>query len=118
MTNAKDDPFYNIESTIAQLRQNANTRQRYPQEIWDAIIQLAKTYSVREISLRLNISSSYLKQKIQNSHKSLSLDFREITSPVQACANMVYIELISDSGLKAKIQGHPSCLNFLNALFR
>ena len=118
MMNATDDPFLDVESTITRLRQQSTTRQRFPQDVWDAIIQLTKTYSVREVALRLNISPSYLKQKIQESHKSSSLDFREISSPVQERSNIVYVELASDCGVRAKIQGPPSCLNFLITLFR
>lgn len=117
MMNAQDDPFQEIETTLTRLRQQTKTRQRFPKEIWDTIIQLTKTYSVQIVSLRLNISPSYLKRKIQGSHETSSLDFREISSPTQEFSNMVYIEITSDSGVRAKIQGPPSCMNFLSTLF-
>ena len=115
--NAQDDPFHEIETTLIRLRQQTKTRQRFPKEVWDAITQLTRIYSVREVSLRLNISPSYLNRKIQGSHETSSLDFSEVSSPIQECSNMVYIEITSDSGVRAKIQGHPSCLSFLSTLF-
>ena len=94
--NVKDDPFYEIETILMQLRQQAKTRQRFPQEVWNTIIRLAQAHSIQDVSLRLNISPAYLKRKIKESHEISSLNFREISSPVQACSNMVYVELSSE----------------------
>jgi len=115
--NGKEDAFDEIETALTLLRQQTETKQRFPKEVWDSIIQLAQTHPIQEVSQRLNISPSYLKKKIKESHKISSIDFNEITYPVQACANLVCIELVSNFGLKAKIQGPLSCLNFLSSLF-
>lgn len=116
--NTQEDPFCEIEAALTQLRQQAKTSRRFPQELWDAIISLTQTHSIQVVSLRLNINAAYLKQKIRESHEISPLDFREISAPVQACSNTVSIELVSDFGVRAKIQGPSSCLGYLSSLFR
>ena len=58
--NVKDDPFHEIETILTQLRQQAKTRQRFPQEVWNTVIRLTQTHPIQEVSLRLNISPTYL----------------------------------------------------------
>jgi len=116
--NTQEDSFHEIEAALAQLRQQTKKKRKFPQELWDAIISLTQTHSIQMVSLRLNINPSYLKQKIRKSHEISPHDFREISAPVQACSNTVSIELVSDFGVRAKIQGPSSCLNYLIPLFR
>jgi hypothetical protein len=116
--NTQKDPFYEIEAALTQLRQQTKTRRKFPQKLWGAIIRLTQTHSIQAVSLRLKIHPTYLKQKIKEFHKISPLDFREISVPVEACSNTVSIELVSDFGVRAKIQGPLSCLNYLSPLFR
>lgn len=114
--NTQVDPFVEIAIRLAEIRQQAKTKQKFPQELWDAIISLTQSYSIQEVSKRLNINPSYLKRKIRDFLPIRELDFSEV--PVQnICSGMVSVELFSDSGLRAKIQGPPSCLSYLTTLF-
>jgi AraC-like DNA-binding protein len=117
MMNTPIDSFDEIEIALMNIRKQAKTKQKFPQELWNAIIGLTKTHSIQEVSQRLNISPTYLKRKIRMSRESSPLDFREI-SLQNTCSEMVSIELISNFGIKAKIQGPPSCLSYLGALLR
>jgi hypothetical protein len=110
------DPFEELELTLKQLRQQSKTKQRYPQEVWDRIISLVKSHSLREVCSRLNISPSYLKGKMRAS-SPLPLEFKEVSMP-PICSELVSIELMSNCGITAKIQGPASCLSYLNALLR
>lgn len=55
MMKAQDDPFYEIETALNQLRQQTKTRQRFPSEIWDTIIQLTRAFSIQEVRLAPHI---------------------------------------------------------------
>ena len=111
-------PIEEIRSTLDQLRQDHNTRRKFPKELWTSIIQLTKIYSVEEVCRQLQINSVYLKHKIHQ-FKEPTLEFREIIMPVaQPASDTVTIELRSADGLQAKIQGPSSCLNCLSQLFR
>jgi transposase-like protein len=111
-------PIEKIRSSLDQLRQDPNTRRKFPRELWASIIHLTKTYPVEEVCRRLQIHPVYLKRKIHQS-KEPALEFREIVMPaVQSAPDTVTIELRSADGLQAKIQGPSSCLNYLSKLFR
>lgn len=102
------------------MREKPASRRRFPKQLWDAIFELTKIYSHQEICRRLKVQPAYLKQKIQKSQNhSNDLEFQEIVcKPVEGCfTDTVVIELISASGLKAKIQGPSSCLKHLSELF-
>jgi hypothetical protein len=106
-----------IRSTLTRLRENPNTRRNFPRELWDSIIQLTKIHSIEEVCSQLKINPLYLKRKIDQL-KEKTLEFREISiqSPLTT-SESVSIELSATSGLKAKIQGPISCLNYLQKLF-
>ena len=70
--NVKDDPFHEIETILTQLRQQAKTRQRFPQEVWNTVIRLTQTHPIQEVSLRLNISPTYLNLYNQAKSRPLS----------------------------------------------
>lgn len=104
-----------VQSTLAQLRQDPNTRRRFPKQLWDSIIQLTKIYPFEDICRQLNINPVYLKRKIQ---PIIPLEFQECTvSTPLPSINTVTIELSSNLGLKAVIQGPMSCLDCLYRLF-
>src|SRR3974390_2958246 len=104
-----------IQSTLDQLRQDPNTKRRFPKKIWDAIIQLTNTYPIQDICRQLNINPVYLKHKIQQTDV---LEFHEVAFPTPLPSiNIVTIELSSNSGLKAMIQGPVACLDCLHKLF-
>ena len=106
-----------LRSTLIQLRQNPKTKRKFPREVWDSILQLAKTYSVEELCCQLHINLVYLKEKIRDSKQQV-LEFREIPMPKsQPVLDTVTIELSTPSGLKAKIQGPVACMNNLYKLF-
>jgi len=108
------DPIEEIHAALVGLRQNPATKKKFPSETWDAIIQLTKTHSHKEICRRLQLNPSLLKRKIRQG--APAVEFREIflqnTTP-----DAVVIELISKKGMKAKIYGPLSCLNCLQQLF-
>jgi hypothetical protein len=106
-----------IRSTLDQLRQNPQTKRRFPKKLWDSIIQLTKNYSFDDICSQLDINPVYLKRKICQATED-GLEFHEVTfaGPVTS-NNEVKIELSSRSGLKAMIQGPISCLDCLHKLF-
>lgn len=110
------DPFKELELTLKQLRQQSKTKHRYPQEVWDRIISLVNNHSLQKVCSRLNISPFYLKGKMRASSPP-PLEFKEISTP-QICSELVSIELMSNCGITAKIQGPASCLSYLNALLR
>ena len=115
---AKFIPIKEIRSSLDQLRQDPNTRRKFPKELWTSIIQLTKIYPVEELCRQLQINSVYLKRKIHQS-KEPTLEFREIVMPIaQSASDTVTIELRAADGLQAKIQGPSSCLNCLSQLFR
>lgn len=109
------DPIEEIRKTLVLLRQNPTTKKKFPSETWDAIIQLTKSRSHKEICQLLQIAPALLKRKI--GQRTASMEFHEIsfrnTSP-----EVVTIELISKNGIQAKIQGSLSCLNCLQQLLR
>jgi len=107
------DPIEAVHAILVRLRQNPTTKKKFPSETWDAIIQLTKTHSYKEVCRRLQIHSSLLKSKIRQS--TVSMEFREI-SLQNIPTESVIIELISKNGMKAKIQGPLSCLNCLQQL--
>jgi hypothetical protein len=105
-----------IRSTLDQLRQNPLTKRRFPQKLWDSIIQLTKTYPLNDICRQLDINPVYLRRKIQNTKKA-PLEFREVSFTALPSTNTVTIELSSTTGLKAIVQGSISCLDCLYKLF-
>lgn len=109
--------FEEIRSTLDQLRQNPKTKRRFPQELWDSIIQLTRNHSFNDICSQLDINPVYLKRKIRQSGED-RLEFQEVAfaEPITS-NNEVKIELSSASGIKALIRGPISCLNCLYKLF-
>lgn len=97
-----------IQATLATLRESPGFRNRFPKQLWDSIIELAKVLPLQEICRQLEIQPAYLKHKIQQSKTVLSdtVDFQEISHSIQNphLNSNVVIELISASGLRAKIQ--------------
>jgi transposase len=108
-----------IKAILEGFRQESTTRQKFPKELWEAILHLTKVHSIQEIGKRLKISPSYLKRKISQSQASPTIDFQEISYPLQGGhSDSIIIELSLNSGLKAKIQGPLSCLSCLQTLFK
>ena len=118
--NPQLETFDEILNALAEVRKNIQTRQKFPIELWDAIIRLAQTHPIEEISSRLNISIAYLRRKIRQSKgSSSSINFQEVSHYIPGiCQDAISIELTSDFGLTARIQGPSSCLSFLGTLFR
>lgn len=109
-----------IHAALKILRERPGSRRRFPKQLWDSILELAKIYPHKEICRQLEIHSVYLKRKIQKSHNSpKGLDFQEVFCEPSGghLVDAVVIELTSKSGLKAKIQGPSSCLSYLSSLF-
>jgi hypothetical protein len=109
------DPIEEIRKTLVLLRQNPTTKRRFPSETWDVIIQLTKTYSHEEICQRLQISSALLKRKI--GQRKAPMEFHEV-SLKNISPEAVTIELISQNGIQAKVQGPLSCLNCLQQILK
>ena len=106
-----------IRTALHKLRQDPNTKRKFPQELWSSIIQLTKIYPLEDVCRQIDINPVYLKRKIQQS-KEKTIEFREITfSTSLTPSNAITIELNSHDGLKAKIQGPISCLDCLYKLF-
>jgi hypothetical protein len=109
------DPVEEVRTKLVLLRQNPTTKKKFPPEVWDAIIQLTKTYSHEEICHRLQLASGLLRRKIKQCMELV--EFHEI--PLKNISSeTVTIELVSKNGIQAKIQGSLSCLNFLQQLLR
>ena len=109
------DPIEEVRTKLVLLRQNPRTKKKFSSEIWDAIIQLTKTYSNEEICHCLQLAPGLLRRKMRQRIKQV--EFHEI--PVKNISSeTVTIELISKNGIQAKIQGSLSCLNFLQELLR
>lgn len=109
------DPIEEVYKTLVSLRQNPTTKKKFPCETWDAIIQLTKIYSHEEVCRRLELAPGLLKRKIQQ--RMAPMEFHEI-SLKNISPETVTIELISQNGIQAKIQGPLSCLNCLQQLLR
>lgn len=108
-----------IHAALKILRGRPGSRRRFPKQIWDSILELAKIHPRQEICRQLEIHPVYLKRKIQKSQNSSKcLDFQEVFCEPRGEHLAVVIELTSKSGLKAKIQGPSSCLSHLSSLFR
>ena len=105
-----------IQSALTYLRQDPDTKHKFPRELWDSIINLTKTIPFEEVCHLLHINPIYLKRKMLRLQKT-SLEFHEVSiaNPLQ---EIVMIELFGRAGLKAKIHGPVSCLNYLHQLFR
>jgi len=115
--NAKHIPIEEIRSTLDRLRQDPSTQRKFPRELWSSIIQLTKIYPIEEVCRRLRIDPVYLQHKMDQSQEQ-ALEFREIVAPAtSSVSDRVTIELSSDIGLRATIQGPLSCLNCLHKLF-
>lgn len=115
----QDDSLEKIHSILIHLRQGITTRRKFPQEVWDAIIRLTRKHSIEEVCQHLQLNPAYLRRKIRLSEGSPLLDFREISHTSHSGGfESVVIELSSNSGLKARIQGSVSALNCLHALFK
>jgi hypothetical protein len=115
----KNDSIQELQAALSQLRQDPKTQRKFPRELWEAVIHLTKTHSIKEISHCLRIHPGYLKRKVEQSQKQ-SLEFREVIIPSSfvPSTDLVTIEITSPTGLKAKIQGPISCTNCLQRLFR
>ena len=112
----KCPPIDEVRSKLDRLREDPTTQRKFPQELWDSVIQLTKIYSFEEVCRRLRINPIYLKRKIGQSDEP-ALKFCEITLPTaQVAFDTVTIELRSPDGLQAKIQGPVSCLNYFSQI--
>lgn len=119
--NNKLNTLEDVHALLKTLREKPRSRRRFPKQLWDSILELAKIYPHQEICRRLEIHPAYLKRKIQKSQNTSpkSLGFQEVFCELKRehLADAVVIELISKSGLKARIQGSSSCLSYLSLLF-
>lgn len=109
-----------ISSALTHLRSTAKSKRRFPKELWASIVHWAEVQSIEEICERFKIHPTYLKEKVRKS-KQNSLDFQEVSCRSQSFhqdQDMVVIELSSDEGIRARIEGSASCLNYLVSLFR
>ena len=109
-----------IRSNLNRLRQDPNTKRRFPKKLWDSIIQMAKIYPHNDLCRELGIHPVYLKRKIQQITKNSlaienALEFQEVALSAPS-NNLVTIQLSNDK-LKATIQGPVCCLDFLPQLF-
>lgn len=110
-----------IHAALKTLRERPRSRRRFPKQLWDSILELTKIHSHQKICRQLEIHPAYLKRKIQKAQNISpnNLDFQEIFCEPQSrnLDDAVIVELTSNSGLKAKIQGPSSCLSYLSSLF-
>lgn len=113
-----------VQAVLTTLRNSSGSRRKFPKEVWDSIIHLTKTQSIEQVCRQLQLQPAYLKRKMQQlqkvSSQTAEMDFQEIAFPIQNfhSADTVVVELSSDSGLRAKIQGSSSCLNYITSLFK
>lgn len=115
--NSKVVSLEEIHSSLMRSRQDPATRRKFPKELWESIIRLTEIHSIEKICRYLKINPAYLRTKIRRQQEPTFPEFREI-SIKDSCTEVIVIELSSDSGLRARIQGPPSCLNCLKPLFR
>ena len=108
-----------MRSILECLRQDSPNK--FSKEVWESIISLLENHSFEEVCRYLRIQPYYLKRKMrqykraQNPEES-SLKFQEVF--IQNHSDSILIELKSEKGLTAKIQGPVSCLNYLHSLFK
>jgi hypothetical protein len=111
-----------IYAVLTTLRKCSGSRRKFPKELWDSIINLTKTYSIQQVCRQLQLQPAYLKRKMQElqNASSQTMDFQEIAFPTKGfhSTDIVVVELSSNSGLKAKIQGSSSCLHYIASLFK
>ena len=69
-----------IRTTLDRLRQDPQTRRRFPKELWDSIVQLTRSYSFNTICSQLDISPAYLKQKVRKVREE-EVEFHELSFP-------------------------------------
>lgn len=105
-----------LSASLKDFRQNPSTRRNFPKEVWNSIISLTETLPIEEICKELEIHPAYLKRKMSKLRQPAALDFQEITSSISL--GIVTIELESNTGLKAKIQGSLDYIRVLQILFR
>jgi hypothetical protein len=105
-----------ISVILQNARQETTTRNKFPKQLWDSIILLTDIHPISEICNHLQIRPSYLRYKMQV-HKADPVEFHEVALQ-DIHSNTIVIEINSNSGLRAKIQGPISCLNCLNQLFK
>ena len=118
--NAQPNTLEEVQDALKTMRRNPSFRNRFPKQIWNSIISLTKVIPFQEVCQQLEIQPSYLKRKIQRSQNTPSnaLDFQEVFCGAQDRGQeTVVIELMSNSGLRARIQGPSTCLNCLSSLF-
>lgn len=115
--NSQTDDFDEIFATLTKLRQEAKTRRKFAQELWNAIIRFTQVHSFQKICLLLNINPAHLKRKMCQSQESLPLSFKGISHHMQSpSSHNVVIEFELQLGPRARIQGPLSCLNCLHSL--
>ena len=108
-----------IHATLELLRKESTSRQKFPKELWNAIIRLTQVHSIQEICKKLKFNPAYLKLKIRQSQESSTIDFHEVSPSLHGMhSDVITIELSLHPGLKAKIQGPLSCLSCLRSLFK
>lgn len=111
-----------VYAALEALRRDPKSRRRFPKEVWGAIIRLTHTYPVGQVCTQLKIPLVHFKRKMQQLQKAPleNVEFQEISCHMEGFrqTNTVIIELLSDSGLRARIQGTSDCLNCLSALFK
>jgi len=115
--NSKVLSLDDLRSILTRLRQDPKTRRKFPKDLWESIIRLTETHPIEEICQYLKINPSYLKNKIRKYHEPTSPEFHEI-SMQDSYSGIIVIELNSNCGLSARIQGPLACLSCLNSLFR
>lgn len=101
---------------LVQARLDHSKRKKFPKELWDSIVQLTESHTIKEICKHLSISQALLRKKITKKDNSQP-EFREIYLQ-DHFTNPITIELSSPTGVSAKIQGPLSCLQLLLPLFK
>lgn len=105
-----------VHAELIQVRLDPSKRKKFPEELWNSIVQLTERHSEKDICAHLAISRALLSKKIARKNHS-KLEFREIHLQ-DHFSSPVTIELSSPMGVSAKIQGPPSCLQLLLTLFK
>lgn len=97
--------------TIDELQQNLetwrknkkSTRDRIPQEYWDAVIRLSATHSLSQLGSKLNLNSNEIKRRMGTPPEK-KIIFKELSSlPAQGQERKLVFELSTASGLTLKV---------------
>jgi hypothetical protein len=89
-------------------QRRSENKRWFPESLWKKAVALAQQTSVGEVSLAINVSSNYLKRKMQLLTHDSEMSFVELIAPQHVSPHILRINFESVSGHKMILDGIDS----------